>query len=479
MVNSVIPAAINLVTSCYSEFTNNISNFDLPFLAAAYNNEIISLDANILSESLFAVLYKIPEEGKDFYLPFNNRATIMFSFSLDEKTFRDRFNESNSSLNQKYYSSLLVLTDKKLSSSTGKIFERVFFNTLFLFSNKNCLVSELPFFLNQENIPSWCSTNFKINDIIYHNSPEEDFKFLNSFIDSNDDFAKSFVSLLISPSDKCGPDGLLILECNDNNYLEKKYIMFLIGIKYSLDEVKLNRRFDNENTTALDNLFQPVQKRIPLYNSITQQSETDENNVPLLNKNDKNDKSKNISVKLSLPPNEQQNENIVTDPSLPPNEQQKKNDTEDTKYARDFQTLLLQKLRDKVYVIHLCIEFDQKNCEPFKVITFKDNAFVFISSNGFFELLSEYNREMLFLKSNYIEQSKSIKLKNDRFLRPNKRSRKPINKPISTSKLTTYSSSYTQNDAELTGTSNNKSTKQTKRRRNSTTTSESIKKVRK
>jgi len=128
MVNSVIPAAINLVTSCYSEFTNNISNFDLPFLAAAYNNEIISLDANILSESLFAVLYKIPEEGKDFYLPFNNRATIMFSFSLDEKTFRDRFNESNSSLNQKYYSSLLVLTDKKLSSSTGKIFERVFFN---------------------------------------------------------------------------------------------------------------------------------------------------------------------------------------------------------------------------------------------------------------------------------------------------------------------------------------------------------------
>jgi len=103
---------------------------------------------------------------------------------------------------------------------------------------------------------------------LIHDSYEEDLEFINGFIKQTDDFiTKNIVSRLLPPSKKCGPDGFLVLKCDDGS--KKKYVVFIVGIKYSLDSVSTTERYKNENSTLLSNFFQKVKDRKPLIDSFT------------------------------------------------------------------------------------------------------------------------------------------------------------------------------------------------------------------
>jgi len=148
---------------------------------------------------------------------------------------------------------------------------------------------------------------------------------LNEFIQENKN-----VSIFLSPANKTGPDGILLLNCKkvDNN--DKEYIMILIGVKYSMKTISKARHQKNELTTKLENLFQPR----------------------------KQNKSKN-----SKKPKEQ---NI----------------------GQVFKTNLLERFKQKVHLVRFLIEFDISNKTSYTTYSQEtDTLTCFISASGFLKML--------------------------------------------------------------------------------------------
>ena len=239
----------------------------------------------------------------------------------------------------------VVNNDINFSSGIGKAFELTVLYILKKIGELNKSLRELPFIFNYSgDLPQWMSTTFEIKNLFSSRHIQEDYFFLNSFIEHEDN-----LSTLINAANRTGPDGMLLLKYNENSD-EKHYVLFLIGVKYSMSTISNDVHKKNDKSILLENLFQKNEDRVD-------SEDSSRSNCYIFTKETCSENASRL------------NENSI---------------------ASQYTNLLLNQLKAKVHLFRLLIEFDTSDKESETNISRDTNTITsFISASGFLKLLSD------------------------------------------------------------------------------------------